>query len=397
MIRILTFYLFLSISFAHGQPFKMISPEDAGMDPDRLGRVDTVIGGAIEAGNIPGAVLLVMRDDRIVHRKAYGFRQIVPEKESMKVHTVFDLASLTKPVATATAVMMLVDRGDIRLLDRVSDILPVFKGYKAEEGNSLPSVRLIHLLTHTSGLPAYANVEELTKQYGHPQPDSLLAHIATVKRDHEPGTFFRYSCLNFITLQRVVEAVSGVSLKEFTEKNIFKPLGMDNTEYLPRKRIVTACAATEKLDSVTVLKGVVHDPLARIMMGGISGNAGLFSTADDLAIFSSMMLNEGIYNDKRILSKAAVRKMTSLPEGYEFYGRGLGWDLNSAYASNQGDLFGGRAYGHTGYTGTSLIIDPDTGTVVIFLTNRVHPDDEGNVVRLRSLVANVVAGSLVDY
>jgi CubicO group peptidase (beta-lactamase class C family) len=171
---------------------------------------------------------------------------------------------------------------------------------------------------------------------------------------------------------------------------------MNNTFYMPDSSVFPFIAPTELLAGGELLVGTVHDPLARVMMGCISGNAGLFSTADDLAVFATMMLQNGSYNGVRILSPAAVRTMTHIPPGFEKFGRGLGWDIYSAYASNKGDLFGKNAYGHTGYTGTSLVIDPDTGLAVILLTNRVHPDDKASVVRLRSLIANIVAASVIE-
>ena len=214
-------------------------------------------------------------------------------------------------------------------------------------------------------------------------------------RHHAPGTYFKYSCLNFITLQRIIEKVSGQSLKDFTTVNVFSPLKMKNTMIKPPKEWAAQCAPTEILEEEGMLQGVVHDPLARVMMDCVSGNAGLFSNTHDLAIFSSMMLNQGTWNNVHILSPAAVRACTNLVQGYEEFGRGLGWDLNSDYSSNQGDLFSEQTYGHTGFTGTSLIIDPVTETAVILLTNRIHPYVKGSVVRLRSLVANVVAGAMV--
>lgn len=376
------------------QSLPFASSYDMGFDENRLARVDTVIDQAIKRGDIPGAVLLITRNDKIVWRKAYGYSQLVPEKKPMRVETVFDLASLTKPMATATSVMILLDRGQLRLLDKVSDFFPDYEPWKDADGSSTP-VRLVHLLTHTSGLPPYAPVAELRKRFGSPQPDSLLAYIGHVPKHHRPGTFFKYSCLNFITLQRIVEKVTGQSLNDFSKQNIFRPLGMLQTTMQPPPAEVRACAPTELLPDEGLLQGRVHDPLARVMMGCVSGNAGLFSTADEMAVFSAMLLHQGAWNGVRILSPAAVRKMTSVPDGYEKFGRGLGWDLHSAYASNQGDLFSDKTYGHSGYTGTSLVIDPVTHTVVILLTNRVHPYDKGHVVRLRSLVANIVAGSII--
>ena len=388
--------ILFGVTLLSAQSLPLAAPQSLGFDARRLGRVDEVINNAVKDKDIPGAVLLISRHHKIVWHKAYGLKEIVPEKKKMEVNTVFDLASLTKPIATATSVMILLDRGQLRLLDKVSFYFPEFRPWTDDSTKAKKDIRLIHLLTHTSGLPPYAPVEKLKEKFGSPAPDSLLKYIATVKRHHAPGTFFKYSCLNFITLQRIVEKISGQSLKDFSAENIFEPLGMKHTSFQPQVAMCLACAPTELLENGELLLGKVHDPLARVMMGCVSGNAGLFSTAQDMAVFASMMLNKGVYKEKRILSRAAVETMTGIPAGFEQFGRGLGWDLNSDYSSNQGDLFSPKTYGHTGYTGTSMIIDPQTESVVILLTNRVHPNDGGHVVRLRSLVANVVAGALMN-
>ncbi len=385
--------LFFWFSFLYAQLLPVVSPEKAGMDSNQLKRADEIINQAIQDSTIPGAVFLVTRENKIVYRKAYGYRQLLPNKKKMTVKTIFDLASITKPVATATSAMILIDRGKLRLMDRVDRFIPEFSR-KNEKDHSGEPIRIIHLLTHTSGLPPYAPVKELEKRFGSPAPDSLIAYIAGAPRHHEPGVYFKYSCLNYITLQRIIEIISGQSLDDFTRDNIFKPLGMTNTFYTPPKEKREFCAATEILKDGEVLLGKVHDPLARVMNGGVSGNAGLFSTADDLALYAAMLLNEGSWNGNRILSKPAVRKMISVPRGFEKFGRTLGWDSHSVFNSNIGDLFGDRAFGHTGYTGTSITIDPESKVVVILLTNRVHPHDQGSVVRLRSLIANVVAASV---
>lgn len=395
MKRHLSLALLFGLSFLYGQSLTLVKPQEAGFDVQRLSRVDQIIEEAITKGTIPGAVLLISRDNAVVYRKAYGYRQLVPQQEPMSVNTVFDLASITKPVATAAAAMILIDRGQLRLLDRVVDYIPDFAPWQDKNDQSFKQIQVIHLLTHTSGLPPYAPVNELKQRFGSPAPDSLIQYIATVKRHHEPGTGFKYSCLNFITLQRIVETISGGSLKDFCAQNIFEPLGMVNTTFSPGRENVSDCAATEYLEQKDLLIGMVHDPLARVMMGGVSGNAGLFSTADDLARFAAMMLNNGTFNEQTVLSPAAVKAMTHVPRGYEAFGRSLGWDIYSDYSSNMGDLFSETAYGHTGYTGTSLVIDPESRTAVILLTNRVHPGDKGSVVRLRSLVANIVAGAII--
>lgn len=377
------------------QPLPVITPQEAGMDEAVLSRVDDVIEKSIADGETPGAVLLVMRKDRVVWRKAYGNRQITPEAVPMTVETIFDMASITKPVATATSVMQLVDAGKIRLSDPVSYYLPDFNDRVPAEDGQVRIIRVVHLLTHSAGLPSYPPVADLVAEAG---SDSRLQVIYnwldTAEREFAAGESFLYSCPNFVTLQRIVEVVTGETLAEYSAKHIFRPLKMNRTGYTPPADWKAEAAPTEPGDDGEQMICIVHDPFARELMGGISGNAGLFSTADDLAVFAAMMMNRGTWNEQRILSKAAVDAMTRTPQGLEAQGRGLGWDLNSSFASNQGDLFGPHTYGHTGFTGTSLIIDPDTETAVILLTNRVHPDGSGNVVRLRSLIANIVAASL---
>jgi CubicO group peptidase (beta-lactamase class C family) len=366
-----------------GQKCKCDSAESLRIDKRLLRHADDVINQAIEDKEIPGAVLAVVHQNRMVYLKAYGNKDIYPDTVQMKTNTIFDLASLTKSVSTATSVMILVERGKIRLNDPVSMFIPEFKD----------DILVIHLLTHTSGLPSYAPVELLEKKLVE-NPNVLIQHIATVNRNAKPGEEFKYSCLNFISLQHIVEKVSGQSLRDFAKESIFDVLGMRNTDYLPEDIKMKQIAPTEKKTDNQVLLGDVHDPLARILKNGISGNAGLFSDARDLALFATMMLNDGTLKGKRVLSPLTVRTMTTVPFGFTAFGRTPGWDMYSSFSSNQGDLLGPNTYGHTGYTGTSIVIDPDHKIAVILLTNRVHPDDKGSVSRLRSLVANAVAGAV---
>lgn len=385
-------YLFIFGSL-FSQSLPQVTPERAGMDSKKLVYADSVITDAIRNNAIPGAVLAVVRDGKIAYLKAYGNKQIYPTTVPMDVNTVFDLASCTKPLATAISTMILIERGQIRLQDKVSLYIPEFKQNK----DSLAlkkEPKIIDLLTHTSGFPPYAPVEELKNKYGAPNPDALMNYIATCKRDYIAETNFQYSCLNFITLQHIIEKVSGKSLRDFAKQNIYDVLGLKHTDYNPTGETLQRVAPTEKQSDGSVLKGVVHDPLARIMNGGISGNAGLFSDANDLAVLVTALQNEGEYNGKRILSPLGVKAMHSVPQGFEAFGRALGWDVSSDYSSNKGNLFGANTYGHTGYTGTSVIIDPDTKTSVILLTNRVHPQDKGEVVSLRGKIANIVASSI---
>ena len=365
------------------QPLERVIPEQAGIDSRHLHYADEAILQAIADNEMPGAVLAIVSKGKMAYLKAYGNKQIYPTVLPMQVNTVFDMASVSKSMSTAISTMILIERGLLRLNDRASMYIDDFKG----------NIRIIDLLTHTSGLPPYANVDTLIKRYGSPSPDVLIEYIAGCERDFEPRTVFQYSCLNYITLQRIIETISGQSLKDFAKANIFDVLGMKHTAYQPEGETLERVAPTEKQPDGSVLRGVVHDPLARVMNGGISGNAGVFSDADDLAVLAVALLNGGIYNGKRILSPQGVRVMTTVPESLKQFGRSPGWDVWSDYSSNSGDLFSPNTYGHTGYTGTSVTIDPDNDIAVILLANRVHPNDDGNMVRLRALVANIVAAS----
>lgn len=371
------------------------SAKTAGMSAEGLERASDVIREAIDRKELPGAVLLVARKGKIVHHEAYGDRQWVPERKPMEKDLIFDLASVTKPVATAAAVMILVERGKISLWDRVKMHVPEFSAYRDWLGVAGDDARIGHLLTHTSGLPPYANADEAAKKLGKPcSTEALVSHIAALPKDNPAGEKFAYSCLGYITLAYIIQKTTGQTVAEFAAENITKPLGMKHTFYTPAADLFDRIVPTQVTDGKPLI-GVVHDPLARLQ-GGVSGNAGLFSTAGDLAIFAQMILGKGTYQGRRIMSPAAVERMTSIYPRTAFAGRGLGWDFSSAYASNGGDLFGEKSFGHSGYTGTSLWIDPDTQTIVILLTNSVHPDDKGTILPLRSRVANIVAGAILE-
>ncbi|GHT03411.1 esterase [Bacteroidia bacterium] len=376
------------------QPLERVVPELVGLDSRHLQYADSAILQAIENDGLPGAVLAVVHKNKMAYLKAYGNKEVYPKTVPMDENTVFDMASVSKSMSTAIAVMQQIERGKLRLLDNVSLYIPEFQPWTDTITKRKKHIRIVDLLTHTSGLPPYAPVDVLQQKYGAPNPDSLIAHIATVKRDFKPTTDFQYSCLNFITLQRIVEIISGQNLRDYAKTNIFDVLGMTHTDYQPTGETLARVAPTEKQKDGSVLRGVVHDPLARVMNGGISGNAGVFSDANDVAILAAALLNNGEYNGKRILSPLTVKAMRTVPNGVREFGRSLGWDVHSDYASNNGDLFGKNTFGHTGYTGTSVIIDPDNEVAVILLINRVHPNDVGGVVRLRAIVANAVAASI---
>jgi CubicO group peptidase (beta-lactamase class C family) len=378
-----------------------VKPQEEGFSGKRLKLLDGTINSAISRKDFPGAVILIGRKDSVVWRKAYGDSQRVPTRRVMEEGMIFDLASMTKPIATATSLMILVEEGKISLDEKVKDYVPDFVPFMDSSGKPGEDARIWHLLTHTSGLPPYvepgghAGVEQ---QFGQRfPPERLVAHIATLPKNDPAGTAFHYSCLGYITLAQIIKQVSGQNIAEFSQERIFKPLKMKHTFFCPDEKMRSSCVATEVIDGKPFV-GVVHDPLARLQ-GGISGNAGLFSTADDLAIFAEMMLHNGTYKGTRVLSPLTVATMTTVWPNAAFAGRGLGWDLDSSYSTNGGNLFGPRSYGHTGFTGTSIWIDPDTETYVIFLTNRVHPDDKGKeaIAAMRSRVANVVAAAIQDY
>lgn len=390
---ILALLVLSGLGSAYGQSLPSARPEEVGMSAKHLAYLDEIIGAAVVRKDFPGAVLLVARRGKVVFRKAYGDSQRVPESRPMAADMIFDLASVTKPVATATSVMILVERGQIRLWDRVKAYVPEFVPYYEEKGIAGEEARLWHLLTHTSGLPPYTDAKEAGKKLGDPCATADLARlIAEIPKESPVGTRFVYSCLNYITLAHIVHKITGKTIAEFAAEEIFKPLGMTRTFYRPPEAFVSLCVPTEVIDG-TPLRGVVHDPLARLQ-GGVSGNAGLFSTADDLALFAQMLLNKGAWKGVRILSPLSVERMTAIYPKVGESGRGLGWDLDSDYATVRGDLFGPASYGHSGYTGTSIWIDPETQTAVVFLTNRVHPDDKGDIIALRSKVANVVAAAI---
>ncbi|MDR3132799.1 MAG: serine hydrolase [Prevotellaceae bacterium] len=373
--------------------FQKSTPKAAGLEEQKLTYIDSAVRQSLLRGDMPGAVIAVVRHHKLAFLKAYGHKQVYPDTLPMATNTVFDLASVSKSVSTALSVMILLERGQLRLQDNVSLYIPGFQPWTDSAGRRKQNIRILDLLTHTSGLPPYAPVEELAKTYAFPHPEGLLEYISQVKRNNPPGTVFDYSCLNFITLQHIVQNISGSTLQRFAQQNIFQPLGMHHTDYNPTGETLEWVAPTEIQPDGQPLRGKVHDPLARLLNDGVSGNAGLFSNAEDLSLLAAMLLNEGEINGVRLLGPLTVQMMRSLPTGYEPFGRALGWDVSSDYASD-GEIFHPSAYGHTGYTGTSITIDPVSRTAVIILTNRVHPEDKGSLRRLRETVANIVAGSI---
>lgn len=375
-------------------------PSEAGLDAERLERVDAIVERYIARGLVPGAVVGVMRHDKVVYAKAFGSREVVDTLVPMTLDTRFDLASMTKPIATATAVMQLVERGTIRLNERVDNYILNFDGWVDEKNRrDTTHIRILDLLTHNSGLPAYATAKQIVKMHPDvelPNRDTVVEYIAHLPRLSKPRTECRYSCLNYVILSEIVERATGVTFDCYVEDNILTPLGMTNSCFTPDKEYAEHCAPTTPDGSGEMLRGVVHDPLAREALGGVSGNAGLFSTLGDILKFSAMMLNGGKWGGCELLSPRSVEVLLNEPRGFEQWDRTVGWESFHGYSSTAGDLLSPSAVGHTGATGTSIIIDPELDLAIVILTNKVHRTSSEHIVELRSRVATLVGAAIVE-
>ncbi len=359
----------------------------------RFAAIDQVIEAAIASKQTPGAVVLVGRGDNVLFEKAYGQRVVDPAPDAMTVDTIFDLASLTKVVATTTAVALLIEQGRVRLNDNVSSFVPGF------ERHGKNGITIRHLLTHVSGLRPDVDLADPWEGY-----DTAIELARQEVPTSAPGERFVYSDINFFLLGEVVTRVSGMPLDQYVRREIFQPLGMNDTEFNPPAAKRSRIAPTERCDvmsawpcntpSAAPLRGIVHDPTAR-RMGGVAGHAGLFGTARDLSRFARMLVGQGSLGSSRILAPATVAKMTTpaTPAGMASV-RGLGWDIDTSFSSNRGELFPIGSYGHTGFTGTSIWIDPFSRSYVIFLSSRLHPDGKGDVTPLRARVATLAAAAL---
>ena len=352
------------------------------VDKEHLRHIADRVREAHEAGEFAGCVVGVGTSEGLVYLEAFGDRQVVPERVVMTTDTVFDMASVTKPVATATSIMALFERGALRLTDPINKHLPEITG---EHGGL---ITINDLLTHRSGyIP-----DNPIGDYQHGAEESWKRLFA-LKPTDEPGTKFKYSDVNFELLGKIVERVSGETLDVFAKKNIFEPLGMEETGYKPGPELAARAAATEPRNGVASgeppLVGEVHDPRAALL-GGVAGHAGLFSTAEDLARYAEAMLKGGA----PVLHRKTLALMTEpLAEGDPSYGRSRGWDKGSSFSSNRGQLMTGEAYGHGGFTGNAFWIDPGLDLYVIFLSNRLHPDGKGNVNDLAGRIGTIAAAA----
>lgn len=378
-VSVVSFLLLLSAPLLAALP--RVEPQAVGLDPQKLSAIDTLVAEGLAEKKMPGCVVCVGRHGQIALLNAYGHKRLLPNEEPMTTDTVFDMASITKPVATATSIIKLIEQGKLSLTDKVSAIIPEFAVNEKQE------ITVRDLLIHMSGLlPDNALADYLNG------PDEALKNICELKLQNPIGSKFVYSDVNFILLGEIVKRQSGLTLHEFSQKEIFAPLGMTETGYLPREELRKRAAPTEERDGHW-MQGEVHDPRA-FHLGGVAGHAGLFSTADDMAIYATMMLGQGSYRGTPVLSPESVELMTRdypVTSGI----RGLGWDKQTGFSTNKGEGFGPRAFGHGGFTGTVLWIAPDLDLFFVFLSNRVHPNGKGSVNPLAGKIATVVAGAVI--
>jgi len=350
----------------------------------KLSQMDEEIQRAIAEHKLPGGVLWVECKSSNYH-KAFGFRSLTPTRETMTEDTIFDVASLTKVLATVPALMVLYERGRVKLEEPVVTYVPEFRGGGKE------AITVRHLLTHTSGFGRGLSQE----------PDwfdfkSAFNRICAQTLSEPPGTVFRYSDLNFIILGEIVQRLAGMKLDEFCAQEIFKPLKMVDTCFLPSQALRSRIAPTEKVGRA-VLRGTVHDFKAQ-GMGGVAGHAGLFTTAADVSRFARMILNQGRLDDTRILKAETVNLMTSVQSPAEVQARrGLGWDIDSDFSRPRGDVFPVGSFGHTGFTGVCLWIDPFSQTFWMFFSNRIHPEPSGNIYPLQKELATLAAEAINGF
>lgn len=364
-------------------------PASVGMDAERLTQIDSIVTEEINAGRIPGAVVLVGRHGTTAYVKSYGDRAKQPVVEAMTLNTIFDMASLTKPMATATSVMILIEEGKIRLTDPIRKFLPDW------DNHGKGSITIDQLLRHRSGLIPDNNIGDYANG-----PEDAWKNLANLDLVGPPGELFRYSDVGFIALGRIVEKVSGMSLDQFALERVFKPLGMSDSGFAPIRKPLPEeklhrTAPTEKVNG-EMARGQVHDPRSRAL-GGVAGHAGLFSSLEDVSTYAQMLLHGGAGpNGNRIMSPLTVRLMIDPADSPEGQRRAMGWDVRTGYSSPRGALMGPNSFGHTGFTGTSLWIDPETGLYVIVLASRLHPHGKGDTSNLRYRIATVAASALRD-
>ena len=360
----------------------VVASSQSAVPPD-FAAEDRLLNAAVADHQIPGAVLVIGHNGQVVYRRCYGMRSLEPNREPMTLDTIFDMASLTKPMMTATAVMQLYEQGKLSPNDPVSKYLPEFAA------NGKQDITIRQLLTHYSGLPPDLSLTDPWhgKQEG-------FARAFAVEPNHPAGVQFVYSDINYVVLGALIEKLSGLSLDEYAQRFIIAPLGLPHTRFLPPASWIPTIAPTQ-YDQGVMLRGVVHDPTAR-RMDGVAGDAGLFSNADDVAVYAQNLLDRLAGRPSKFpLSQTVLQKMVAPEQPANGTAlRGFGWDIDSPYSSNRGTLFPVGSFGHTGFTGTSLWIDPTSDTYVILLANSVHPNGPKSITALRGKVADAAAAAL---
>lgn len=361
------------------------SPSELDFQADKLAEIDAAVEAALQANKMPGCVVVVGRKAGVAWRKAYGQKRLEPLREPMTMDTVFDLASLTKPLATGLVVMTLIEEGKLKLDDSAAKHWPEF----AAEGKE--GITLEHLLLHTGGLIPDNAMSDYAAG-----PEKAWERIAGLKPRDPPGGRFVYSDVSFQVLGKIAERVSGTPLDRLARERIYQPLGLAETGYLPSEALRERAAPAERREGKW-MQGEVHDPRA-FALGGVAGHAGLFSTADNLSVLAATLLGRGEYGGVRIMKEETWKLMTTshdLPPSEKSAGRRcLGWDMQTGFSSNRGKTFSPAAFGHGGFTGTSLWIDPERDLFVLFLSNRVHPDGKGAVNPLCGQIGTIAADAL---
>ena len=363
----------------------VLSSASLAFDQQKLEEIDQAIETTINEALAPGAVFWLEQRGR-TYANVYGHMSLEPERILARIDAIYDSASLTKVVATTPAIMLLVEKGMIEIEARVSTYLNNFDN-KGKE-----AITIRHLMTHTSGLkpgiPLTIEMNGVSKGWTGYEMAIALAKSEEVQ--HPPGTGFIYSDINFILLGEIIQQVTGQRLEDFTRESVFQPLGMKDTGYLPSPNLRYRTAPTKWWDG-KMQRGTPNNPICR-RTGGVHGHAGMFTTAADLARYCRMILNKGELNGERFLQPKTVQLMTSIQSPKEVESlRGLGWDIDSSYSSQRGEIFPIGGFGHTGFTGPSIWIDPSSETFVIFMSNRIHPDGKGNVVPLRKRLGTLAA------
>lgn len=362
-------------------------------------RIAPLVEKAIPDKQLPGAVVVVGQGDKVLYRKAFGFITYSPAAAVTTPDTVFDLASLTKPLVTTTLIMQLVEQGELRLTD------PVGKYLQQLNDAEVKKITMLQLLTHSSGLADGFDRREFWQGKA-----GLEQQLAKLKLKTKPDQQFVYSDIGFILLGLVAEQITKQSLDLLAEQRIFLPLQMKDSRYLPLDKPSQDVAYIQRIAPTENLKGdadyqkllpnyaqpylhaVVHDPTA-LRLGGVAGHAGVFGTADDLALFAQMLLNGGELKGQKVLSPLAVQRLLT-PVVIGNQSRALGWDMQTGYSAPKGDLLPQGSFGHTGFTGTSIWLDPASRTYIILLSNRVHPNRTTSITDLRAKLANIVASAV---